>query len=81
MGGQLNGQYAEAAATVRTKRSGCGLGCRQIEQHGTAGCLGNEQADAIDRDRAGGAEEAVVADLLKAAGEQMIQEPVEELDG
>ena len=66
---------------MRTKRSRCGLDGRQIQQQGTAGFLGDEQADAFDRDRAGGAEEAVVADLLKAAGEQMIQETAEELDG
>ena len=81
IGGQLNGQHAEAATTVRTKRTGCGCGCRQIEQHRTAGFLGDEQADAIDRERAGGAEESVVADFLEAAGEQMIQETAEELDG
>jgi len=66
---------------VRTKRPGCGLGGRQIQQDGTAGCLGDEPADAIDRERAGGAEESVVADFLKAAGEQMIQETADELDG
>ena len=66
---------------MRTKRSGRGLGRRQIQQHGTAGFLGDEQTDAIDRERAGGAEESVVADFLEAAGEQMIQETAEELDG
>lgn len=66
---------------MRTKRSGCGLGSRQIQQQGTAGCLGDKQADVIDRERAGGAEEAIVSDFLKAAGEQMIQETAKELDG
>jgi hypothetical protein len=77
--GQLNGEQAQPFSTVRTKGTGRGRRRAQINQEGRTGLSGNQQPDHFKGHGTGGAQEAVVADFLKALRQQMIEKTADEL--